>query len=108
MSDHGGAQGAPQPFRSVEGPLVGEPDFEDKGPSKASAYSQLPKHTREMLEMLDREDCAVLIEVLKSYQRAAAIGWFFKWLVAFMVGTFMAAVAFGESIRKTLEWMRGV
>jgi hypothetical protein len=86
----------------------------DQGPDPTIPYSnpvdrfaQLPVHTRELLEALDKEDCIAVIEIIKSYQRAAAIGWFFKWLVTFMVGAFVAMVGLGESVRKAFEWFAG-
>lgn len=63
-------------------------------------YAQLPEYTRRCFESLDKEDIITLIDILKAYQRAATVGWFFKWLVVGMVGLFLATVTLGEGIIK--------
>lgn len=68
-------------------------------------YAQLPESTRRFIERLDEEDIAELNEMRLSFHRAKTIGWFFKWLVITVIGAFMGAVAFGESVIKSAEWL---
>lgn len=90
------------------------PRQEDEGPASpfgpitnpVDRFAHLPERTRKFLETLDEEDVKALCDLLMAYQRASTIGWFFKWLVVTVVGAYVAAVAFGEAIHKTLLWLR--
>lgn len=81
---------------------------DDEEPSEEGAvdkYIELPKFTRAFLSHLERQDVKAVIDIISSYRKASTIGWFVKWLVTAMVGTFMAAVTFGESFKKFLAWV---
>lgn len=70
-------------------------------------YKELPRYVRAFQCRLAREDVKALADIIHSYRRASTIGWFLKWLVTAMVGTFMAAVTFGESIKKFISMASG-
>lgn len=70
-------------------------------------YIELPVHTRAFLSRMERDDAKALADVINSYRRASTVGWFVKWVITAMVGTFMAAVTFGESVKKLISLVSG-
>lgn len=84
--------------------------MDDAGDEEAiivDKYIELPTHTRAFLSRMGREDVKALADVINSYRRASTVGWFVKWVITAMVGTFMAAVTFGESVKKLISMVSG-
>lgn len=67
-------------------------------------FSQLPVFTRAFLQGLDQEDILTLIDLIKAYQRASVVGWFFKWTVAIIVGAFVTTSTLGNSFKEIYRW----
>ena len=71
-------------------------------------YGQLPEGTRRWLENLREDDLKELDEERKFYRSVKTIARFNKYLVMLIVGIFVAAVQFGESISKFFVWLSHV
>jgi hypothetical protein len=67
-------------------------------------FAHLPEHTREFLAGLSRDDIAVAADLLRSYKRAATIGWFFKWLTAACIAVFLAASQVSNGWKAIISW----
>ena len=75
--------------------------------SPVERFAQLPVSVRAFLEKLTDEDIENAKAILKSYERAAVIGWAIKWIGLLMAGTFTATVTFGEGVKKIYAWFLG-
>ncbi len=67
-------------------------------------FGHLPETTRQWLEDLRPDDIAKIQEAVKFYNTARSVGRFNKWLILFVISTFIAAVAFGKSVAEFWAW----
>lgn len=70
-------------------------------------FAHLSEHTRRFLERLSHDDVACIEEVIRSFRKASTVGWFLKWLITAMVGSFVAVATFGNSIGTIAKWFHG-
>ena len=69
-------------------------------------FAHLPEHVRKFLEGLDEEETTNLAKLLRNYEQAATIGWFFKWLIVTMAGAFMGVVGIGQAFKTAASWFK--
>lgn len=77
------------------------------GEPHAERYSQLPEETRNWLESLRKDDIETLEEVRRMYEKTRTLGSFTKWLLLTVIGIFVGAASFGDSIIRVFAWLRG-
>jgi hypothetical protein len=85
-----------------------EPPF-DSGPvsNPVDRFAHLPETTRQWLEELRKEDVDDLRRILQGFRKTGTVLWFFKWIIITVASGFVGTVAFGESVAKTLSWLKG-
>ena len=86
--DHHGDEGYAQPYKNP-----------------VERFWQLPEPTRQWLEDLREDDIKELIDAIKFYRTARAVGRFNKWLIITIVTIFIGAAGFGEAILKFWVWV---
>lgn len=71
----------------------------------ARKFCELPDYTQKFLCELGEKDIDALRDLLGSFQKAATIGNFVKWLVTGILGIALTAIAMGEWTKKIMTWL---
>lgn len=72
----------------------------------AKRMMELPEETREFLAQLRPEDIATIKDGVHLVNAVRTVGTFAKWLIVGILGLFVGAVMFVESIQKMLGWIK--
>jgi hypothetical protein len=89
----------------------------DENRNAAERFSQLPPRVQLALSRMNDDEAASLEYVvtipkeelramMKSYRDMRAVSRFIRWAIFGIIATFLAAVAFGESVIKVIGWFR--
>lgn len=71
----------------------------------ADRFAELPAETRKFLSKLDEEEIATLDQGLRLVRAMMTVGRFARWMIVGVLGLFVGASMFLDSLQKVIAWL---
>lgn len=71
----------------------------------ADRFAELPQKTREFLSKLDEEGIDTLDQGIRLVRATMTVGRFARWMIVGVLGLFVGASMFLDSLQKIVAWL---